>query len=143
MFKKGFSMIELLFVMVILAALTAIAIPNMSGGERAAAITSAFSDTRNIINLVQSKYIEKQDYAAILDLDNTSGEALPNGFAAFTLKDGTKIPLSPKSYLYLHLHDYNGCKGFTTYVLHEGLNPAEAVIYDSCENTVPYLGGIG
>jgi prepilin-type N-terminal cleavage/methylation domain-containing protein len=36
--KKGFSMVELLFVMVVLAALAAIAIPNMSSGANSAAL---------------------------------------------------------------------------------------------------------
>ena len=52
--KKGFSMVELLFVMVILAALAAIAIPNMSSGTDSANRTAMRSDLTNALNLIEN-----------------------------------------------------------------------------------------
>ena len=75
MVKKGFSMIELLFVMVILAALAAIAIPSMSSGTESATLTSMRSDMKNIMALLQSKYVDKQDYALVIPSDIENVEA--------------------------------------------------------------------
>lgn len=95
MVRKGFSMIELLFVMVILASLAAIAIPSMSSGTDSAALTSMRSDARNIIALVQSKYIDTQDYKKVLnDTTAFSAYAEESGFSENTLVDNTQIPLS-------------------------------------------------
>lgn len=60
--KKGFSIIELLFVMVILAALAAIAIQRTSSTE----LASMRSDMKNIIASLQLKYADKQDYALVV-----------------------------------------------------------------------------
>ena len=45
--KKGFSMVELLFVMAVMAALAAIAIPQMQASTEAAALTSMDADIHN------------------------------------------------------------------------------------------------
>ncbi|MCT7632112.1 type II secretion system protein [Aliarcobacter butzleri] len=92
--KKGFSMIELLFVMVILAALAAIAIPSMSSGTESATITSMTSDVRNAMTTMQAKYVDKQDYSEIIVNEITDVAAGTDGFATVTLVDGAKIPLS-------------------------------------------------
>ncbi len=93
--KKGFSMIELLFVMVILAALAAIAIPSMSSGTESATLTSMRSDMKNIMALLQSKYVDKQDYALVVPTAITTAAAGTDGFATgVTLADNAKIPLS-------------------------------------------------
>ena len=47
-------MVELLFVMVILAALAAIAIPNMSSGTDSANRTAMRSDLTNALNLIEN-----------------------------------------------------------------------------------------
>ncbi len=60
-FKKAFSMIELLFVMVILAALAAIAIPNMSSGTEAATLTAMKSDAKNMFNEVLAIKAKSRD----------------------------------------------------------------------------------
>jgi prepilin-type N-terminal cleavage/methylation domain-containing protein len=52
--RNGFSMVELLFVMLIMAGLAAIAIPNLSAGEKSSVITSMTSDTKNMISAVKS-----------------------------------------------------------------------------------------
>jgi len=50
--KKGFSMIELLFVMVIIAVLSAIAIPNFQSDS--AKIISMKSDAKNAVSMIKS-----------------------------------------------------------------------------------------
>ena len=99
MVKKGFSMIELLFVMVILAALAAIAIPSMSSGTESATLTSMRSDMKNIMALLQSKYVDTQDYSVIIGSEIKAAEANDSGFASDPLvnsktSESTNIPLS-------------------------------------------------
>ena len=92
MVKKGFSMIELLFVMVILAALTAIAIPSMSSGTESAALTSMKSDMNNIITLLQSKYVDKQDYALVVPTNFENKVA--NDKTGLYVSGDLKIPIT-------------------------------------------------
>jgi len=63
--RQGFSMIELLFVMVILAALAAIAIPSLSSGTSSSTLTSMRSDTMGVIALAQTQFIDTQDYTNV------------------------------------------------------------------------------
>lgn len=55
--KKAFSLIELLFVMVILSSLAAIALPNMKSSEDSAALTAMKTDAKNIIHFLYSQNI--------------------------------------------------------------------------------------
>lgn len=97
--RKGFSMVELLFVMVILAALAAIAIPSMSSSEESTLKTGMTSDIRNIMNLIESKRIITGNYAEVLEsgenyVSKYFSDEDKDGFADDTLADGTKIPLT-------------------------------------------------
>jgi prepilin-type N-terminal cleavage/methylation domain-containing protein len=107
MIKKGFSMIELLFVMVILASLAAIAIPSMSSGTDSASLTSMKSDARNVQSLLVSKFISDQDYTKVITAGSYS-DANDDGFADTTLIDGTKIPLTKGNTITLTTEDCNG-----------------------------------
>jgi len=66
--KKAFSMIELLFAMIIMAALAAIAIPSLSSGTNSATYTSMKSDIANAITTTQGDYIVEGKY------DNSDGD---------------------------------------------------------------------
>lgn len=146
MFKKGFSMIELLFVMVILAALTAIAIPNISGGERAAAITSMHSDMKNIINLVNRQFIETQSYGKITKVNGSpvlvGGDSI-NGFAEYPFIDGTKIPLSKDNRVWIDTHSLDEgyyCNGYEIRIYNKLIDNENLVLeFDSCNMSAPKL----
>jgi len=55
--RSAFSMVELLFVMTVMAALAAIAIPELQGSGNAALVTGMKSDARNFINTVQGEIV--------------------------------------------------------------------------------------
>ena len=55
--RKGFSMIEMLFVMVIMAGLAAIAIPAMSDSDESTKLASMKEDARNTINFVNQEIV--------------------------------------------------------------------------------------
>lgn len=136
MVRKGFSMFELLFVMVILAALAAMAIPSLSSGTESAALTSMRSDARNIIALVQSKYIDTQDYSKVLgSLSGTKVYAADDsGFASMPFVDGTQIPLSKNNTVVITASQCNGGtlnNGFQVVVANEEFK-TKLIAYNSC-----------
>lgn len=154
--RKGFSMVELLFVMVILAALAAIAIPNMSSGTDSANRTAMRSDLTNTLNLIENKRIVFDSYSAAFGESGNSTinvyleDADNDGFADTTLADGTKIPLSKGVSLSLNLNDSNeglvcsaGAVHDNTIIAYHNETPG-MIIYHPCTlstiKTVPVKG---
>jgi len=137
--KNGFSMVELLFVMAIMAALAAIAIPSLSAGSDSATLTSMKSDAQNTITTLQSAYVDTQDYtqvspAAQTDYEDTTGD----GFAdTNTLTSGQNLALSKGNVVTITTGtvDQNGNASndcFTISVANPKL--AKTVDFDSCND---------
>jgi type IV pilus assembly protein PilA len=59
---RGFTLVELLVVMLIIAILTAIALPTFLGQQSKAQDASAKSDARNMVSQVESCYAVNEDY---------------------------------------------------------------------------------
>ena len=69
--KKGFTMIELIFVIVILGILAAVAIPKLNATRDDAEIAKALSNFSTIISDISSYYTAKGDFATnIKDMTN-------------------------------------------------------------------------
>ena len=92
--KTGFSMVELLFVMAVMAALAAIAIPSMSASKDSAILTSMKSDTRNAISAMQAAYVDEQDYTSIAAADTAYTDTNDNGKTQELVTDGIKLSVS-------------------------------------------------
>lgn len=104
--KKGFSMVELLFVMVVLAALAAIAIPNMSSGANSAALVSVQSDSKNLMSLILSEYSKTGDLSQVIPTQTEACESKllegttcfkdlnADGISETKLLTGAKVALS-------------------------------------------------
>lgn len=71
--KSGFSMLELIVVMLIMGALAGIAISKMSGSDTGAIKTSIKSDLRNTIRGMNSCYMDELDFNQCLPTANQSG----------------------------------------------------------------------
>jgi prepilin-type N-terminal cleavage/methylation domain-containing protein len=109
--RQGFSMIELLFVMVIMAALAAIAIPNLSSGTDSAVLTSMRSDAQAAYSVAQASYVDNLDFSAVAEANNdtvtftdTDNDGLADtgganndgkiGEARIVISDGNKIEMT-------------------------------------------------
>ncbi|MEM4711332.1 MAG: prepilin-type N-terminal cleavage/methylation domain-containing protein [Candidatus Woesearchaeota archaeon] len=60
--KKGFTLVELLVVVAIIAILAAIAIPQFAAYRTKAYNSAAESDLRNFKTTLESAYVDKQSY---------------------------------------------------------------------------------
>ena len=133
MVKKGFSLMELLIVMVILAGLATMIIPNMSSGTEAAKLTSMRNDARNTISLLQAKYIDTQDYEDVFkEGDYTDSSSSNDGMSDTTLKDDSRIPISKGNSVELEYTSGTNCpSGFIAIVTNDTLTD-KRIDYNSC-----------
>lgn len=129
--KKGFSLMELLIVMVILAGLATMIIPNMDSGTEAAKMTSMRNDARNTISLLQAKYIDEQDYNNVF----TAGDFVDendNGLATSLLEDGSSVPVSKGNTITLAQESTAKCpSGFSVVVSNPAVG-SKTIVYNSC-----------
>ena len=85
--KKGFTMIELIFVIVILGILASVAIPRLAGTRTDAEVAATVANLRTLLNDVASYYAVKGTFGT----DNTGKSS--------TIKwsEITNVPLKPKN----------------------------------------------
>ena len=67
--KKGFTMIELIFVIVILGILASVAIPRLAGTKADAEISAAVANLRTLVSDLNTYYVAKGSF----DLSGTGG----------------------------------------------------------------------
>lgn len=73
---KGFTMIELLIVIVILGVLAAIAMPRFKESKRQAFVAAMKSDLRNIVSAAEAKFSDDGSYANYVPQPASSGITL-------------------------------------------------------------------
>jgi len=131
--RKGFSMIELLFVMVIMAALSAIAIPALSGGEKSAKITSLTSDSKNMINFLENEiYLNENSLTANIDEQDEQ--------ATFVYGDqfyGKDIPISQGNQIVITGKPDDCHNGYEIVVSDTTGLVTKTSTYNKCTDTAP------
>lgn len=88
--RKGFTLVELIIVMVILGALAAIAVPKMGGSTEGARLASIKSDMRMAIAKANEQYSKALDYSTVSELNSGGSNAL-------TPSPGNIITVAPVS----------------------------------------------
>ena len=123
--RKGFTLVELLFVMAIIAILAGIAFANLSGSTKAAKVTALKSDARSAIAAEQAYYADNQSFSAV-DADSV-GDA--NG--KLTNADGVNFNLSKGNKLTITTNACSdGSAGFQVTVKNPEAD--KDVTFDSC-----------
>jgi len=123
--RKGFTLVELLFVMAIIAILAGFAIANLKDSSKTASINGMKNDARAAIAIQQTYFAENQTY------DNADGTGDANG--VLVGDNGAKFSISNNDTLTTASKDCgDGTIGFTVKVVNPTNVPGKQVSYDSC-----------
>ena len=104
--KKGFTMIELIFVIVILGILASVAIPRLAGTREDAEISAAVANLRTLLSDAASYYVVKVSFDGAKWTEITSVPLKKN--AAGDAMDNT---VNAGATAYLKVGDVNDCIG--------------------------------
>jgi general secretion pathway protein G len=100
-FKNAFSLIELIFVIAIIAVISSIAIPKLMNVNTSASVSSIKQDVNSIISSVQSYYLINGNISKISDAINLNKSVWNISDTIVKYKEGTKtcitITLSTKN----------------------------------------------
>ncbi len=88
---EGFTLIELMVVVLIIAILLAIAIPTFLGAQNKAKDRSAQSSLRNTVTVAKTANADKQDYAAVTLADLIAAEPSLSFVAKATTSGDPKV----------------------------------------------------
>ena len=95
--KKGFTMIELIFVMVVLGILASVAIPRLAGTREDAEITTGIANIRTLLSDITVFYVAKGNFNGTkwrditnVPLSSATGNAVNGSTASAKLKAGGK-----------------------------------------------------
>ena len=95
MSKKGFTIIETIFALGIVASIMVVALPNFIISKKTTYITSMKEDIKSLSILLRNKQLLERDYYKIIGINTLKIEDTnKNGLGENTLLDSTSVPIS-------------------------------------------------
>jgi general secretion pathway protein G len=88
--KSGFTLVEILIVVVILGILAAIVIPQFTGAATEAKLSSLVSDLQTMRSQIELYKLQHNEMLPSLTMEDFGGEQV-NGLTGVTLVDGTQV----------------------------------------------------
>ena len=140
--RQGFTLVELLFVMAIIAILAGFAIANLKDSSKTATVNSLKNDARNAIAVEQTYFAENQAYdTATCDPTNVVNGKCTGDDASGT---GTPISLSVSkgnSLTVTNVDCGDGTLGFSLLVSNDQYT--DIISYDSCnDGTIKHVDSL-
>ena len=109
--KKGFTMIELIFVIVILGILASVAIPRLAGTREDAEISTAVANLRTLLSDAASYYVVKGTFTGAKWAEITSVPLKKSGGNAMDATTDAVAGAAGGATAYLKVGDVNDCIG--------------------------------
>ena len=130
--RKGFTLVELLFVMAIIAILAGFAIANLKDSSKTATVNSMKNDARNAIAVEQTYFAEYQGYDSVSceeGTDDTNGQCTGDG----DVGPGIKVSVSKGNTLDISTKSCgDGTVGYTISVTNDQYD--DEITFDSCND---------
>nr|WP_321431607.1 type II secretion system protein [uncultured Campylobacter sp.] len=106
--KKGFTMIELIFVIVILGILASVAIPRLAATREDAEISAAVANLRTLVSDATAYYTAKGEFPTNTKWNEITNVPLNGADSTVTTATGGKLKAGGKDCITVQLQNKNG-----------------------------------
>ncbi|MDY3245548.1 type II secretion system protein [Campylobacter sp.] len=127
--KKGFTMIELIFVIVILGILASVAIPRLAATKEDAEISATVANLRTLVSDASAYYTAKGEFPSTTKWSEITNVPLKNATATVTTNDtnGANLKVGGKDCIGVKLVNKDGAKPAHIVFTKDGTNSNSGV----------------
>ena len=118
--KKGFTMIELIFVIVILGILASVAIPRLAATREDAEISAAVANLRTLVNDATAYYTVKGEFGSATTWNQITNVPLKDAATTKALNTGAKLKAGGEDCISFQMFEKAGDKAAHIVITKEG-----------------------